>query len=126
MANINSIILMDDNVIQYNKDAVISAFEAQDVGSTENEIEIGYQMSQAAVTAVKPFTLDWNPVFDSTLVGQDQVRTIILSVSDTLNTQSFYDALETQTAVSKFKMLVGATSIIEPEEVDDLWTNEEP
>ena len=34
----------------------------------------------------------------------------------------FYNALETQTAVSKFKMLVGATSVIEPEE----WTNEKP
>ena len=38
----------------------------------------------------------------------------------------FYDALETQTAVSKLKVSVGATSIIEPEEPDDLWTNEEP
>ena len=59
-------------------------------------------------------------------VGQDQVSAIISSVSNTLDPQSFYDALETQTAVSKLKMLVGATSIIEPEEDDDLWTNEEP
>ena len=32
----------------------------------------------------------------------------------------------TQTAVLKLKMVVSVTSIIEPEEVDDLWLNEEP
>ena len=28
--------------------------------------------------------------------------------------------------ISKFKMSVGATSIVEPEEPDDLWSSEEP
>ena len=83
-------------------------------------------MSKAAATAVKPFSSNWNPVIECMSVGQDQVSAIISSVSNTLDPQSFYDALETQTAVSKLKMLVGATSIIEPEEVDDLWSNEEP
>ena len=83
-------------------------------------------MSEAAATSVKPFSSDWNPAFESMPVGQDQVSTIISSVSNTLDPQSFYDALETQTAVSKLKMSVGATSIIEPDEPDDLWTNEEP
>ena len=59
-------------------------------------------------------------------VGQDQVSAIISLVSNTLDPQLFYDALETQTAVSKLKMSVTATSIIEPDEPDDLWTNEEP
>ena len=83
-------------------------------------------MSEAAATSVKPFSSDWNPAFESMPVGQNQVSTIISSVSNTLDPQSFYDALETQTVVSKLKMSVGATSIIEPEELDDLWTNEEP
>ena len=93
---------------------------------TEKELDFGYCISKAAATAVKPFSSDWNPAFESMPVGQDQVSAIISSVSNTLDPQSFYDALETQTAVSKLKMLVGATSIIEPEEDDDLWTNEEP
>ena len=59
-------------------------------------------------------------------VGPDQVNTIISSVINTLDPQLFYDALETQTAVSKFKISVGATSIIELKEVDDLWFNEKP
>ena len=75
---------------------------------------------------MKPFSSDWNPVYESMPVGQDQVGTIISSVSNTLDPQTFYDALEPQTAVSKFKMLVGATSIVELEEVDNLWLKMEP
>ena len=84
------------------------------------------EIAAAAAAAVKPFSSDWNPVYESMPVGQDQVGTIISSVSNTLDPQSFYDALETQTAISKLKMSVGTTSIIEPEEIDDLWLNEEP
>ena len=47
-------------------------------------------------------------------------------MSNTLDPQSFYDALETQTVISKFKMAVGATSIVKPEDVDDLWLEMEP
>ena len=54
------------------------------------------------------------------------MSTIISSVSNTLDPLSFYEALETNVAVSKFNMSVGATSILEPEEPDDLWSNEEP
>ena len=82
-------------------------------------------MSEIAAAAMKPFYSDWNPVYESMHVGQDQVGTVISSVSNTLDPQSFYDALETQTTVSKLKMSVGATSIIEPDEVDDLWSKEE-
>ena len=59
-------------------------------------------------------------------VGQDQVGTIISSVSNTLDPLSFYDALETNTAVSKLKIFVGAANIIPLDEQDDLWTNREP
>ena len=79
---------------------------------TGEEIDIGYRASEIAAAAVKPFSSDWNPVYESMPVGQDQVGTIISSVSNTLDPQSFYDALETQTAVSKSKMSVGATSIV--------------
>ena len=47
-------------------------------------------------------------------------------MSNTLDPQTFYDALETKTAVSKFKMAVGATSIVEPEFEDDLWMETKP
>lgn len=90
------------------------------------KIDIGCRVSEISTTVVKPFSSDWNPVYESMPLRQDQVRTIILLVSNTLNPQSFYDALEIQIAVSKFKMPVGATSIIEPEEINDLWLNEEP
>ena len=89
----------DDNVNRHNKNAVISAFEAQNVDFIVNDFDIGYRMSEAAATAVKTFSSDWNPAFESMPVGQDQVGSIILSISNTLDPQSFYDALETQTAV---------------------------
>ena len=46
-------------------------------------------------------------------------------MSNTLDPQSFYDALETKTAVSIFKMAVDATSIVEPKDEDDLWMDME-
>ena len=119
LVNINSIIVFD-TVNRCDKDAVVVAFDEQDVEFIKKEIDVGYQASEIAVAAVKPFASDWNPVYECMPVGQDQVSTIILSVSNILDPQSFYNALETQTAVSKFKMSVGATSIIEPEEVDDM------
>ena len=107
---------------------MIAAFEAQekDITFTENEINIGYRSSEIAAAAVKPFASDWDPVYESMPVEQDQVSTIISSVSNTLDPQSFYDALETKIAVSKFKMAVGATSIVEPEFEDDLWMATKP
>ena len=127
IANINSIMAFD-TVNRCDKDAVIAAFKAQDkdIAFTEKEINIGYRSSEIAAAAVKPFASDWNPVYESMPVGQDQVSTIILSVSNTLDPQSFYDALETKTAVSKFKMAVGVMSIVEPEDEDDLWMEMKP
>ena len=127
IANINSIMAFD-TVNRCDGDAVIAAFRAQekDMAFTEKDINIGLRSSEVAATAVKPFASDWDPVFESLPVGQDQVGTIISSVSNTLDPQTFYDALETKTAVSKFKMAVGATSIVEPEFEDDLWTETKP
>ena len=59
-------------------------------------------------------------------VGQDQVGTIISSVSNTLDPLSFYDALETNAIVKKLKMSIGATGIISSEKPDGLWTSGEP
>ena len=47
-------------------------------------------------------------------------------MSNTLDWQSFYDALETKTAVSKFKMAVGTTNIVEPEFEDNPWMATKP
>ena len=69
---------------------------------------------------MKPFSLDWNPVYESMPVGQDQVGIIISSVSNTLDHLSFYNTLETNAAVSKLKMFVGVTRIIPPDEQDSL------
>ena len=51
---------------------------------------------------------------------------MVIECTKPLPLVSCYDALETQTAVSKLKMSVGAKSIIEPDEPGDLRTNEEP
>ena len=106
---------MPDAVNRHDRDAVIAAFAIQDVDFDEAGIGINLRMSEVAASAVKPFSLDWNPAYESMPVGQDQVGTIISSVSNTLDPLSFYDALESNAAISKFKMSVGATSIIPPE-----------
>ena len=94
LANIN-LILVFDTVNLCDNDAVITTFEAQDkdVEFIEEEIDIGYHTSEIAAAAVKPFSSDWNSVYESMPVGQDQVSTIILSVSNTLDPQTFYDSL---------------------------------
>ena len=125
LANIKSIMAFD-TVNRCDNDAVIAAFDAQDVKFTEKEIHIDYRMSKIVAATVKPFSSDWNPVYACIPVGQDQVSTVISSVINTLDSRLFYGALETQTAVSKLKMAVCATSIIKPEEVDDLWLDKEP
>ena len=123
--NMDSVLVMNDIVNRHDRDAVITTFAVQDVDFYEGGIGINLQISEVTAAAVKPFSLYWNPVYESMPVGQDQVGTIISSVSNTLDPLSFYDALETNAAVSKLKMSVGATSIIPPEETDDLWTSGE-
>ena len=125
-ANLYSIMVMKDPVDHFHTDAVISTFAVQDVDFKESGVGLGLRMSEAAATAVKPFSSNWDPAFESMPVGQDQVSTIILSVSNTLDPQTFYDALKAQTAFSKFKMSVGVTRIISPEEENDLQTNNKP
>ena len=123
---INLVMGMDDAVNRHDKDAVIAVFAVQDVDFDEEGIGINLRMSEVAAAAVKPFSVDWNPAYESMPVGQDHVGTIISSVSNTLDPLSFYDTLESNAAISKFKMFVGATSIIPPEKLDGLWTDGEP
>ena len=111
---------------RHDRNAIITAFAIQDVDFDETGIGINLRMSEVAAATVKLFSLDWNLVYESMPGGQDQVGTIISSVSNTLDPLSFYDALETNVAISKLKISVGATSIVEPEEPDDLWTSGEP
>ena len=54
IANINSIMAFS-TVNRCDKDAVITSFEAQEVAFTEEEINIGYEASEVAAAAVKPF-----------------------------------------------------------------------
>ena len=47
-------------------------------------------------------------------------------MSNTLDVATFANAVTNAAAKSKFKVSVGATSIIPPDEEDDLWSNSEP
>ena len=82
-------------------------------------------MSEIASIATVPFNTQWEPAYDPMPAGQDQVSTIISSVSNTLDPCSFYDALKLDVAKSELKMSIGATSILPPDEEDDLWATDE-
>ena len=100
--------------------AVISSFEAQDVNFEEDKIQIGLHTSEVAVIAIIPFNTDWNPAYDPIPVSQDQVGTIISSVSNTLDPLYFYNALKNDQAKSELKMSIRATSTISLDESDYL------
>ena len=124
--DIDSVLVTDDAVNRHNRIAIIATFAIQDVDFDDNDISIGLRMSEVAASTVKLFSLNWDPVYESMPVEQDQVCTIISSVSNTLEPLSFYYGLETNAVASKLKISVGATSIIPPYEPDDLWTSGEP
>ena len=104
---------------------MIASFESQNVDFTENNVGLGLRMSEIASIATVPFNTQWEPAYDPMPVGQDQVGTIISSVSNTLDPCSFYDALKLDVAKSELKMSIGATSILPPDEEDDLWATDE-
>ena len=60
----------------HNKDAVIAAFNAQDVDFLEKEVAIGYHMSEAAATAVKRFSSYWNLVLR--VCRLDKIKSVLL------------------------------------------------
>ena len=67
--NIDSIMVMDDAVNRHNRDVINTAFAGPDVDFDKNDIGIGLQMSEVPVAALQPFSLDWNPVYESMPVG---------------------------------------------------------
>ena len=74
-----------DTVNRCGNNAMITAMNAQGVEFIKEEIDIGIFASEIVAAFVKPFSFDWNPVYECMPVGQDQVSTIILSVSNTLD-----------------------------------------
>ena len=59
-------------------------------------------------------------------IEQDQVQAVLPSVSNTLDIATFANAVSNAAATSKFKVSVGSTSVIPPDEDDDLWSDSEP
>ena len=57
---------------------------------------------------------------------QDQVAGSLSSISAALDPFTFANGLVNDVAVSNFKISVGATSAIPPDEPDNLWIDEEP
>ena len=126
LSTIDSVLGMDIDIDRSNDQAVISAFRSQDVEFTEETKWLETKMSDAAALSEIPFSLDWKPAYDPMPVAQDQVGIVLSLVSNTLDPHSFYDALVSNAAASNFKMSIGATSILPPEQDDDLWETGEP
>ena len=108
-----------------NNEAIVASFQAQDVSFEEEELRVGFRTSEIAANATIPFHTEWKPVYEPMPIGQDQVGTIISSVSNTLDPLSFYDALKNEQARSELKTRIGATSSIPPDESDDLWKTDQ-
>ena len=70
--------------------------------------------------AVKLNGIDKEYVYDSMPTQQDQVAGSLSSISAALDPFTFANELVNNVAVSNFKISVGATSVIPPDEPDDL------
>ena len=83
----------------------------------------------AVVSAIASETLTLNKVdedetkYEPMPIEQDQVRAILSSVSNTLDVATFANTVSNAAATSKFKVSVGSTSMIPPDEEDDLWSD---
>ena len=56
--------------------------------------------------------------------GEDEVITNLALVNLVLDPVLFAEAVHNEEAISKFKMSIGSTSALSPDEVDDLWCDE--
>ena len=56
--------------------------------------------------------------------SEDEVRTKLASVNAALDPISFTEAVHNEAAISKFKMSIGSTTALPPEEPDNLWCDE--
>ena len=88
--------------------------------------------TDAIVSAIASEALTLNKIdddgemYEPMPIEQDQVRAVLSSVSNTLDVATFANAVSNAAATSKFKVSVGSTSMIPPDEEDDLWSNSEP
>ena len=67
--NVDSVLVINDAVNRHDRDAIITAFAVHDVDFDEAGIGINLRMSEVAATAVKPFSIYWNPVYESMPLG---------------------------------------------------------
>ena len=100
-----------------------AAFWNQDVDfQGPGEILTAFENDKKFEAATKPFSIEEVPEGHEPMpAGQDQVGTVLSSVSNTLDPLYFADALVTECAASEVKMSIGATNIILDDEEDDLW-----
>ena len=66
-------------------------------------------MSEVANEALKLGRIKWDQVYEPMPVKQDKISDVLSSMSSTLDPLSFINAPVNDTAVSKFKMSMGAT-----------------
>ena len=124
--SIASLLVEPGKVVNRNDpEAMVSAMGVQDV-SIEDPSDRADIIATAnvAASALKPFGFEEREFYDPMPVGQDQVGTILSSVSNTLDPVYFADALVNNAAASHLKMSVGATSALPPDDDDNLWCDE--
>jgi hypothetical protein len=83
-------------------------------------------VSVVSMNAVKLNSIDRKHVYDSMPIQQDQVAGSLSSISAALDPFTFTKGVVNDVSVSNFKISVGATSAIPPDEPDNLWIDEEP
>ena len=64
------------------------------------------------------------PEWHGVATSQEEVKTKLVSVNAALDPILFADAVHNEAAISKFKMLIGTTSALPPDNIDDIWCNE--
>ena len=83
-----------------------------------------FETAKVAEAALKPCSIQEETKYAAMPFGQDQVGTILSSVSNTLDPVTFADALVNDAAASMMKMSIGSTTAQPPDEIDDLWGDE--
>ena len=120
-----SILMQDEIVNRKDLEAVISAVDAQDVDFISgDETTVVFETAKVAEAALKPCSIQEEVSYSAMPFGQDQVGTILSSVSNTLDPVTFADALVNDAAALMMKMSIGSTTAQPPDEVDDLWGDE--
>ena len=81
-------------------------------------------VSAVSMNAVKLNGIDKAYVYDSMPTQQDQVTGSLSFISAALDPFMFTNGLVNDVVVSNFKISVGATSAIPPDEPNNLWIDE--